>query len=187
VPLTLPHYIHVVKTLGGGFTIGKGLNKIGFVNVKDLARLYSFLVSSAVDALRSTGDIASKPDQKIADVNKNVMMWGKTAYYYGCSYELGWKEFMSEYLIPALREHKAPFVTAENGEELQSLSIEDATEIVMKRLGGFEGADVWSKHIAESMGTSMRVKSSRAEKVFAWKSEEGVGIDESVQTFVQKE
>ena len=183
-PLTFPDYLWVVEKLGCGYTIDKGLNQTSFIHVNDVAKLYSHILSSA---LRELG--VSLPPQfapTAASLETGVEIWGPRVYYFASGPTISWKDFLGQHILPSLKTHNADFFASSPSETLKEISISEATGIIKERVGSFEGADVYSRHIADSMGTTMRTRASRAEKAFGWKAGEELGIDKAVQLFLSK-
>ncbi|KAM7218498.1 hypothetical protein V8F06_006102 [Rhypophila decipiens] len=158
-PLIFPDWIHVIKTLGAGAVINGGKNRTTFVEVKKLARLYTLLVGDAQVRL-STSPATSKSEE--------VETWGPKAYYFAASLEIPFDKFMSDIFLPALKKHgAASYLKEEEGVEIKDLpTTKIAADMIATRHVGEPGAEIWSSHIAEGLGINMRVRGSRAEKVF---------------------
>ncbi|KAM7183546.1 hypothetical protein V8F33_013518 [Rhypophila sp. PSN 637] len=197
-PLIFPDWIHVIKTLGAGATINGGKNRTTFVEVKKLARLYTLLVADALSRLSSTSPATSKSE---------VETWGPKGYYFAASLEIPFDKFMSDIFLPALKKHGASYLKDE-GEIKDLPSTKIAADMIATRHVGEPGAEIWSSHIAEGFGINMRVRGSRAEKVFggqgfSWADADGKSIkfdsdkqtgygndaalEESVQVFLEIE
>lgn len=174
-PIIFPDMVHVIREAGGVFTVATGENKTTFVDTEDLARLYLLLVH---DALRLLEDQDAAPDGE---------MWGERAYYFADSIELSFRETMSGHLGPVLRKHTDWIIT----EEVAQLSLEKVVGSILGRVQNagvdFEGANLWSRHIAEGFGTAMRVRGSRARKYLGWKPERRVDWEAAVRAMVAEE
>lgn len=132
-----------------------------FVPAKKLARLYVHLVGDALERLSSPGSFT--PAGKIET-------WGPKAYYFAASLETSFSTFMSDILLPALKKHGASYLQGEEVKEIKDLpSTKPAADLIVARHVGEPGAEIWSSHIAEGFGINMRVRGSRAEKVFGAK------------------
>jgi hypothetical protein len=183
-PLTFPDYLWIVEKLGCGYTIDKGLNLTSFIHVHQVAQLYSHILSSALqDLCVSPPPLLSSPTTAQETV---VEMWGLKAYYFASGSAIPWKDFLGGHILPSLRRHNAEFLTSSTSEALKEISISEATAIIKERVGNFEGADVYSKHIADSIGASMRARASRAEKKFGWQASDELGIDEAVESYLSQ-
>jgi hypothetical protein len=184
-PLTFPDYLWMVEKLGCGYTIDQGLNQTSFIHVNEVADLYAHLFSSA---LRELG-VSSESHHPSPATNQEIAVeiWGSKAYYFAAGSTMSWKDFMGRHILPSLQKHNAGFLNSFASETLKAISISEATASIKERVGSFEGADVYSRHIADSMGTSMRTKASRAEKAFGWKAGEELGIAEAVESYLRRQ
>jgi len=173
-PLVYPDWSYVLRRLGHPFIVGAGQNRMAFVDVRDLARLYSALAGNALARLRDEAATEAAPD---------VAVWGPEAYYFGASIELSMRDFLEEHFVPALRDG-ADFAIAG---ETREVPIDRVVELVLERLGGAAGAELWSRHIAEAFGVNTRVRGTRAEKAlgFVW-GQGDAGIAEAAALFLKR-
>jgi hypothetical protein len=180
-PLVCPDWLYVARRLGGGFVVGEGTNVMAFVHVRELAALYAALVADALAGLEARGPPTSSGEAGA----RAVETWGPRAYYFARGLEVTTARFMEAHLVPALRRHGAPWAQAEG---TQAVTLERATELVLERLGGVEGAELWSGHIAEGLAANMRLTCSRAERALGVGFSEGgdAGIDEGIKTFLER-
>ena len=178
-PLTFPDIFHVIKSVRAGFIVAKGANRICFVEVDDLAQLFLHLVQDALHRLGVPGvDTDARPG------DDSISAWGPDAYYYLSTVELAFEQFMAQHLLPAI-EKASPEVLA-SPTVIKTLSVDEITEMVKIRLGGALEAELWSRHIAEGLGTAMRVRGSRAERIFGVKPTGTIELDECVSVFLGK-
>ncbi|KAK4208256.1 hypothetical protein QBC37DRAFT_453408 [Rhypophila decipiens] len=162
-PLIFPDWIHVIKTLGAGATINGGKNRTTFVEVKKLARLYTLLVGDALARLGLSLSSTSSPSA--TSKSEVVETWGPKAYYFAASLEIPFDKFMCDIFLSALKKHGASYLEEEV--EIKDLpATKIVADMVATRHVGEPGAEIWSSHIAEGFGINMRVRGSRAEKVF---------------------
>ena len=171
-PLIFPDLLQVVKALNSGFTISKGINRIGFVEVKELGRLYTALVSDAL--IRIGGE-----PYNVAKVD----VWGPKAYYFGQNMEASMKEFMSGHLLPALQKYGAPFARSD---EIRNVTFDTVLDAILERLG--PGAKASSNSWrAIVYGANMRVRGTRAREAlgFEWAGDDA-GIADAVGTFLRR-
>ncbi|KAK3312249.1 hypothetical protein B0H66DRAFT_644513 [Apodospora peruviana] len=193
-PLIFPDWLHVVKTLGSGLVVNGGLNRSTFVDVRQLARLYVCLVGDGLERLSSASKANGQHEKNATGTTSDVVeTWGPRAYYFAASLEVSMREFMTDILLPALKKHGAPYIKSTT--DLKNLrGTNTAADIIMERHGAGLGAELWSGHIAEGFGVNMRVRGTRAEKVFeGFRWQEGkefggdAGIDEAVGLFLDLE
>jgi len=168
-PTTFPDWMHVVRELGGVFVVDKGENITAFVDTESLAGLYLALVDDALGIIEE-----GKP------VSEEV--WGPRGHYFAADLEVSMREFATEWLLPALRRAgKKGEVLAGDG-EVREVGVERVVELVLGRVGGGLEANIWSRHIAEGFGTSMRVRGSRAKKFLGYQGVGGLpGLDHAVK------
>ncbi|KAK3324528.1 hypothetical protein B0T19DRAFT_231973 [Cercophora scortea] len=177
-PLVYPDWLGVMEAVGGGLVIAEGANRTSFVDVKHLAGLYVRLVGDALSQLREEG---SRP----FTTAEGVQIWGPRAYYFGVNGEMTLRELMEDHMVPSLEKHGVPWLKTK---EIQEVSLDRITEAIFARLGGVEGAELWSSHLAEAFGVNMRVKGTRAEKAlgYVWDGSGDSGIGESLAVFLGK-
>ncbi|KAK3311600.1 uncharacterized protein B0T15DRAFT_521995 [Chaetomium strumarium] len=173
-PITFPHWMDVVRAVGGPFTVASGRNVTSFVDTEVLAGLYVRLVE---DALRYVvGGVDAVPDENV---------WGARAYYFASTLELSMREFNDRYLVPALKRSAAAAWLKK--EEATELSVDEVCKIVMGRFGDAAEAGLWSRHIAQGFGTSMRTRPTRATKYLGFPFGEGLpGLDAAVAAMLRK-
>ncbi|KAK4161163.1 hypothetical protein QBC43DRAFT_346837 [Cladorrhinum sp. PSN259] len=172
-PITFPDWHHVTRSTGGGWTIGPGANMTTFVDTADLAELYLLLVKDALPIL----------NESTAHAVIREEVWGPQAYYFAGSFEVSIREFVEKEMIPALKRNE---VTKEwiKYDGVKELGLEEVVNGILTRLGGTEGADLWSRHIAEGFGTSMRVRGRRGGRYLGWKTGGKVDLDAAVSAYV---
>lgn len=172
-PLTFPDLLQLVKSSDSGATISKGVNRLSFVNVQDLARLYTSRVGDALKRLQ-TG---------VHDMDGPVEVWGPKAYFFGGSIEASGRELMTEHLLPALKLSNASYPSSD---EIKEITLDAALDAVLERLG----ADAKPEHNrwrVEQYAVSMRVRGSRAERAFGFEWTGGdAGIAEAVKAFFRR-
>ncbi|KAK4223580.1 hypothetical protein QBC38DRAFT_512307 [Podospora fimiseda] len=171
-PITFPDLHHVTRSVGAAWSVGPGENLVSFVDTFELANLYVLLVE---DALEVIGD----------DTQLRREVWGEQAYYFGESgMEISFRGFMQKEMIPAMKmnEGSKGWIKEDGVKELE---LEDAVQRIMTRMGGVEGADLWSRHIAEGFGTAMRIRASRARKYLGWKTGGKVDLGEAVEAYIE--
>ncbi|KAH6658709.1 hypothetical protein BKA67DRAFT_656856 [Truncatella angustata] len=174
-PLTFPDWLYVVKALDSGVTISKGVNRISFVDVKELGRLYTALVGDALKRLQG-GQYGTE----------EIAVWGPKSYYFGKNLEVSAREFMIVHLIPALKKYGAPYPSSEEVKEATTKTI---LRVIMERLGlaGDVNAERSNSYRADVLGVNMRITGTRATKAlgFAW-ADGDAGIDEAVRAFLRR-
>jgi hypothetical protein len=153
-PLTFPDLMQVISQHGSGFTVCEGENKTSFVDVNALAKLYIALVNNALEVLDSGGSAA---------VDHNI--WGPQAYFFFVSFEMSFLEFIRDEIVAALKKYEIPILKSM---DIKQLSLKEATAAVMSRQGA--GGELWSGHIAEMFGVSMRLRGTRALKYLGLRS-----------------
>ncbi|KAK4239509.1 hypothetical protein C8A03DRAFT_32460, partial [Achaetomium macrosporum] len=142
VPITFPDWMHVVRTVGGPFTVASGRNVTSFVDTEALAGLYVRLAEDALRYIAGEGGGIAAPDENV---------WGPRAYYFASTLEVPMREFNDRYLIPALKKTAAGAWLKK--ETTTELSVEEVYQIVMGRFDDGVEAGIWSRHIAEAFGT----------------------------------
>jgi len=147
-PITIPDLVRTMKVVDGGFTILAGKNILGFVHVKDLAKIY---VSLAVDAAKGAA-------------GSNKELWGKEAYYFAQSEETEFESYMRT-IAPEVKRHGAI-----KTDEIRVIDVNKALDAVGERPD--MDLTVWSEHVAAMFGTDMRCKSDRAATLLQWKPKE---------------
>ncbi|KAK3986069.1 hypothetical protein QBC44DRAFT_311671 [Cladorrhinum sp. PSN332] len=173
VPITFPDWHHVTRSVGSAWTIGPGANLTTFVDTVHLAQLYLLLVKDALSVILSQHSVRNE-------------VWGPEAYYFAEGIEISIREFTEREVVPALmRNEAAKGWIAKEGNKIKELELDWVVNSILTRLGGTEGADLWSRHIAEGFGTSMRIRGSRAREYLGWEAGEGVDLDEAVEAYVQ--
>lgn len=181
-PLTFPDTIAVVKALKAGFIVGKGANRVCYAEVDHLAQLFILLVQ---DALNKLGVAAASVKTNPQSGSELVPTWGPEAYYFLSTAEMAFEEFMTKHLVPAIEKAAPDMLTSPT--TTKAVSVDEILEIVKARLGGSLEAAVWSRHIAEGMATAMRIRGSRAEKVFGFNPAGPIDLDACVAEFLKKE
>ncbi|KAK0724441.1 hypothetical protein B0H67DRAFT_567978 [Lasiosphaeris hirsuta] len=172
-PITFPDLMHVVKHVGGPFTVTSGRNVTGFIDTENLADIYVRLARNAIEHI--VAGESSVPDEKI---------WGPRAYYFGSALEISFREFNERYLVPSLRRAGAETLL-KNGSA--QLTIEKVVEIIMGRHDGGLAAELWTRHIAEGFGTAMRVRGTRAKKYLGFEPVEALpGLDDAVRAVLRE-
>ncbi|KAK4465169.1 hypothetical protein QBC42DRAFT_262191 [Cladorrhinum samala] len=175
-PIIFPDWMHVTRAAGSGWTIGPGANHTTFVDTQDLANLYLLLVKDALSIIRDGEPAAVRPE-----------VWGPEAYFFGDTLEISLREFTEKHLLPALKRNGAGhWVQDGEGGGIKELMLEDVVDCIMTRVGGTEGANLWSRHIAEGFGISMRVRGRRGREYLGWKTSDGVDLDEAVRATVDE-
>lgn len=151
-PLTLPSMLKAIRSLGSGFTISAGENRLSWVDVEDLAALYYILVNDTLELLIYNTE---HPDDPV----KDIKICGPKAYYFAALEDLPFSSYMHD----IVRELKSLGVL--ETEELKRITLREAE----KACGAMEddAPDSLAKHIAASYGVNMRVKASRARN-FGW-------------------
>lgn len=173
-PITLPDLLQVVKGLGSGVIISKGINRLSFVHVKELARLYVALVDDALNRLR-TGQ---------HDDMASLEAWGPKAYYFGANMETSFLELMRDHVLPALKTYEAPYPLSD---EINQITLAEALESVMERLGDDAKPDQ-NRWRVEQYAVPMRARGTRAEEVLNLQWAGGdAGISEAIRLFLQLE
>ncbi|KAK4184943.1 hypothetical protein QBC35DRAFT_454755 [Podospora australis] len=175
LPIIFPDLMHVVRQSGGAFIVDAGENFTTFVDTQELAQLYLLLVKNALEHLLDTN---STPEEEA---------WGPRAYYFADSLEVTFKDFMVSHLVPLLK--KQTDWIKKN--EVTQLSLETVVKSILGRVvsaagGEFEGANIWSRHIAEGFGTAMRISGGRARKYLGWKTDGRVDFEEAVRALVEE-
>lgn len=176
-PLTFPDVFHIIKSVRAGFIVGKGANRVCFVEVEDLAQLFLHLTK---DALHRLGVPGMETNARPGD--DAIRPWGPDAYYYLSTVELAFEQFMAQHLLPAIEKASPEVLVPPTA--IKTLSIDEITEMVKVRLSGVLEAELWSRYIAEGMGTAMRVRGSRAERIFGLKPTGAIELDECVSVFL---
>ncbi|KAK3348799.1 hypothetical protein B0T25DRAFT_546548 [Lasiosphaeria hispida] len=172
-PITFPDLMHVVKHVGGPFTVAGGRNVTGFIDTENLADLYIRLTRDAMRHL--VGEKTGVPDDNI---------WGPRAYYFASTLEISFRDFNEQYLVPSLRRVGAE-AFLENGPT--QLTVAEVVDIIMERHGGGVAAELWTRHIAEGFGTAMRVRGTRAKKFLGFEAVEGLpGLDDAVRAVLRE-
>lgn len=178
-PIIFPDWMHVTRSAGSVWTVGPGANFTTFVDTSDLANLYLLLVKDALSLIL---------DDEHPVVRQEI--WGPEAYFFADTLEISMREFTEKQLLPALvRNGAGDWVQDEKGGGggIKELRLEEVVESIMTRVGGTEGANLWSRWIAEGFGTSMRVRGRRGREYLGWKTASGrIDLDEAVRAVVDE-
>lgn len=197
-PLTFPDIFHVIKTLGAGVTVAEGTNRTTFVHVRELAKLYVSLVENALGRLAKPSDDdyktpesgeEEKEEEPVHGGDGDVAVWGPEAYYFAANLEISFHDLMGDILLPAIKKHeKGEPSILKSSSEIKQVPIQTVVDAVLGRLGGVDGAELWSSHIADGFGVNMRIRGTRAEKALGitWQGGDA-GLEEAVAGFLDRD
>ncbi|KAK1753312.1 hypothetical protein QBC47DRAFT_416003 [Echria macrotheca] len=172
-PIVFPFLVNVIREVGGLFTVDRGENVMGFVDTEALAGLYLALVADAVAVLDGRKEVDGEEE-----------VWGARGFYFAASLEMSFREFVEKWFGPALERAGAGGLLGTDG--TKEVTVERVTEIIMGKLGSGIVETLWSRHIAEGFGTSMRVRGTRAEKVLGYRWVEGLpGLGDAVEAVLE--
>ncbi|KAK1833412.1 hypothetical protein QBC39DRAFT_46645 [Podospora conica] len=167
-PTIFPYLLGATQRAGGPFVIDQGKNITGFIDNGELARIYVALVGDTLGVL--AGERAVRPE-----------VWGPEGYFFASGLEVEWREFVEEYLVPALRRCGGGVLVPE-GKGTREMEMGEVVQMMRGMIGEGEIANVWSDHIADGFGTAMRVRSTRVERELGVKVGEGLGgLDDAVR------
>ncbi|KAK4173313.1 hypothetical protein QBC36DRAFT_348861 [Triangularia setosa] len=162
-PITFPDLMHVTREHEWVFFLEEGRNITTFVDTEDLAELYVLLVNNAVGYIQ--GEKAVGED-----------IWG----------EKSMREFTLHWLLPALErnEEGRKWLGNQEGKQVKELEFDEVVGCIAGRLNG-QGVELWSRHIAEGFGTTMRLRGLRGKKYLGWEPRGEVKLDEAVEAVVR--
>ncbi|KAK4202960.1 hypothetical protein QBC40DRAFT_319719 [Triangularia verruculosa] len=172
-PIIFPDLMHVTREQGRVFVVGEGRNITTFVDTEELAELYVLLVGNAVGCINE----GKKVDENI---------WGPRGYFFAGGWEVSMREFTADWLLPALErnEEAKKWLANQEGKQVRELELGEVVASILGRFNG-QGGEMWSGHIAEGLGTSMRVRGSRGKKYLGWEPTGNVKLDDAVEAVVK--